>query len=419
MKNIALLLIAALIVPGLAGSDNMSMNPNSVSGNPVTIVINQSSVDAHSLTMIINASPGQVQNSCYLQVGFPIYLFQTGSGEAVDPVSGFIGDAQVLESSVCKVYLAESSYELSGGGYLRTYQIRIEMKPGYTGAKQVYGQWWERCWDEYGWYWGWMSETLGTWSSADTTPPVISGVTHSGITASSATISWTTDEASDTQVDYGTTTAYGLLSALNSSLVTSHAVGLTGLSPGTGYYYRVRSGDASTNLGTQASGPFTTQPPPDTTPPVISGVTHSSITSSSATISWTTNEASDTQVEYGTTTSYGSVSSLNPAMVTSHSVNLTGLVSSTTYYYRTRSRDAASNLGMQAGGPFTTVDVTPPVISGVTQSGITTSAATISWSTNEASDTQVEYGTTTSYGSLSSLNPAMVTSHSVNLTGLA
>ena len=41
-------------------------------------------MDAHSLTMIINASPGQVQNSCYLQVGSPIYLFQTGSGEAVE-----------------------------------------------------------------------------------------------------------------------------------------------------------------------------------------------------------------------------------------------------------------------------------------------------------------------------------------------
>src|SRR5262249_12523190 len=37
----------------------------------------------------------------------------------------------------------------------------------------------------------------------------------------------------------------------------------------------------------------------DTTPPIISSVSSSSITASSATISWETNEPSDTQVEYG------------------------------------------------------------------------------------------------------------------------
>src|SRR5207244_1326344 len=62
----------------------------------------------------------------------------------------------------------------------------------------------------------------------DTTPPVISAVTASSITTSGATISWTTDEASDSQVDYGLTTAYGTSSALNGSLVTSHSVVLSG-----------------------------------------------------------------------------------------------------------------------------------------------------------------------------------------------
>src|SRR4029079_10805141 len=35
----------------------------------------------------------------------------------------------------------------------------------------------------------------------DTTPPVISAVTPASITASGATVTWTTDEASDSQVD--------------------------------------------------------------------------------------------------------------------------------------------------------------------------------------------------------------------------
>src|SRR5204863_517737 len=79
----------------------------------------------------------------------------------------------------------------------------------------------------------------------------------------------------------------------------------------------------------------------DTTAPVISAVVSSSITSSGATISWTTDETSDTQVEYGPTTSYGSTSALNTALITSHAVTLTALNEATIYHYRVRSRDAA------------------------------------------------------------------------------
>ncbi|MBM3791691.1 MAG: hypothetical protein FJW35_15270, partial [Acidobacteria bacterium] len=48
------------------------------------------------------------------------------------------------------------------------------------------------------------------------------------------------------------------------------------------------------------NGSVTVLAPPDTTPPVISGVASMNITSSGATIAWTTNEPSDTQVDYGT-----------------------------------------------------------------------------------------------------------------------
>jgi hypothetical protein len=96
---------------------------------------------------------------------------------------------------------------------------------------------------------------------ADVTPPAISAVTQSGITSNSATITWTTNEASDTQVEYGTTTSYGSWSALNSSLVTGHSMTLNGLSAGTAYYYRVRSRDAASNLGLAPGGPFTTSSP--------------------------------------------------------------------------------------------------------------------------------------------------------------
>src|SRR5262249_48323727 len=82
------------------------------------------------------------------------------------------------------------------------------------------------------------------------------------------------------------------------------------------------------------------------TPVTITGVTSTSIVSGEATISWITNEPADSQVEYGPTTSYGSSSPLDQALVTSHSITLSGLLANTTYYYRIRSRGAAGNLSV-------------------------------------------------------------------------
>src|SRR2546426_10183902 len=95
----------------------------------------------------------------------------------------------------------------------------------------------------------------------------------------------------------------------------------------------------------------------DVTAPVISAVTSSSITSSSATIGWTTNEASDTQVEYGLTTAYGNTTSLQTSLVTSHSQALSGLARNTWYHYRVKSRDAAGNPA--PSGPFPLTTKTP------------------------------------------------------------
>lgn len=93
----------------------------------------------------------------------------------------------------------------------------------------------------------------------------------------------------------------------------------------------------------------------DVTPPVISAISSSGITSSSAAISWTTNEASNSQVEYGATTSYGSSTTLNASLVVSHSQSLSNLTSSTLYHYRVKSKDAAGNLATSADKTFTTL----------------------------------------------------------------
>jgi hypothetical protein len=91
-------------------------------------------------------------------------------------------------------------------------------------------------------------------------PPVISGVAVSGITSSAATISWTTDTLSDTQVEFGPTAAYGSASVLVATRVTSHTQTLSGLAPNATYHFRVKSRDAGGQLTTSGDSFFTTLP---------------------------------------------------------------------------------------------------------------------------------------------------------------
>lgn len=93
---------------------------------------------------------------------------------------------------------------------------------------------------------------------ADVSPPVISSVASGSVTSSSATITWTTDEASQSLVKYGTTSGSYTSSTNDTSNVTSHSVQLTGLSASTAYYYVVNSTDQSRNSNESSENSFTT-----------------------------------------------------------------------------------------------------------------------------------------------------------------
>jgi hypothetical protein len=257
------------------------------------------------------------------------------------------------------------------------------------------------------------SMTVLSWTAGTNPLPVISSVTSTAITGTSATITWTTDQASSSQVKYGTTTSYGSLSAITNTLVTSHSVNLAGLAPGTTYDYAVMSADAAGNA-TSANFTFSTSA---SSGPVISAVASSGITSTSAIITWTTDQPSSSQIEYGTTTGYGTLSQSNPVLATSHSVTLTGLIPGTTYDFAALSANAGGTLATSANFTLATQSG-PPVLKNVTVSGITATSATIAWTTDQPSTSQVQYGTTTSYGSLSTLDSSLVTSHAVTLSGL-
>src|SRR5215472_8383008 len=104
------------------------------------------------------------------------------------------------------------------------------------------------------------------------------------------------------------------------------------------------------------SGANTTPPPP--TAVNITNVQAIAITTSGSQITWTTDVASNSVVNYGTTAaSYGSSTAVDPTMVTSHQVTVSALSAGTTYYYQVQSTDAKNNNGKSGGHKFATATV--------------------------------------------------------------
>ena len=178
----------------------------------------------------------------------------------------------------------------------------------------------------------------------------------------------------------------------------------------------------------------------DTTAPTISGRTATNITGSSAQVTWTTDEPATSRVEYGLTTAYGSSTTLDPTLVTAHSVALTGLAPNTTYNYRVRSIDAAGNERVSANSTFKTAaaaDTVPPSTpTGLTATAVSATQINLSW--NPSTDnvgvtgyqilrngTQVGTSTTTTFSN-TGLSPNTAYSYTVravdaaaNISGLS
>jgi hypothetical protein len=85
---------------------------------------------------------------------------------------------------------------------------------------------------------------------ADTTPPTITNVVATP-SLNAAVVTWTTNELSDSKVNYGTNPAQLISVVSNATPVTSHSLSIASLAPNTTYFYRVSSADAASNTAVQ------------------------------------------------------------------------------------------------------------------------------------------------------------------------
>ena len=226
------------------------------------------------------------------------------------------------------------------------------------------------------------SNTLSSsWSSAAafatlaaSTCAVPSGVSVSGVTPSTATITWTAVTGA---------ASYKLLykssGAASFTTVTSNtnSVSLTGLTASTIYTYQVQtvcSSSLSSALST--AGSFATIATATCATPT--GISVSGITTSTASFTWTpVSGATSYKLQYKTSasTTYSSI------VISSNSYGLTGLTPSTTYTYQVQTICANGMASsFSTASSFTTSSAnTCATPIGVIVSAITTNSANITW----------------------------------------
>jgi hypothetical protein len=136
--------------------------------------------------------------------------------------------------------------------------------------------------------------------TADTTAPKFTGAPETPYqTPNSMTVTWKTNEPASSEVKYGTSTNYeGINDKLKGFFTYDHYVVITGLTPGGTYHYRIQSRDAAGNLTVDDQDRAITLPTTAVLP-VNSNITVTKKTATTFTVTWTTNVATYSRIEYG------------------------------------------------------------------------------------------------------------------------
>lgn len=189
----------------------------------------------------------------------------------------------------------------------------------------------------------------------------------------------------------------------------SSATGLPAVTPGTTYYYV-----AWANIGgtwtPDSELSVTTLP---STPTVTSISPTGGSTAGGTTVTVTgTNLSGATSVKFGATPA----TSINVASSTSlTAVSPAGSAGTVDVTVTTPGGTSATSSADQ----FTYTAPLAPTITNVNVTNIGTSTATVTWNTDTPASSQVNYGTSASYGSSTPLDTTATTSHSVMISGLS
>ncbi len=236
-------------------------------------------------------------------------------------------------------------------------------------------------------------------SATDTTAPTLSSTSADGLSASGATIHFTSDEAgtyyyvvypaADAAPDAATVKA----GTSGAAIAGANSFSVTGLSASADYTVYVVVEDGAGNTSAIADIDFTTSAATDTTAPTLSSTSADGLSASGATIHFASDEAGTyyyvvypaADAAPDAVTVKGGTS--GAAIAGANSFGVTGLSASTDYTVYVVVEDGAGNTSDIADIDFTTsaaADTTAPTLSSTSADGLSASGATIHFTSDEA-----------------------------------
>ncbi len=291
---------------GTSGNSNVvNVTTLSATGAPVVITNPATLIASFSATLNGSVDPHGLTTTVYFQYG----------------TTTSYGSTTLSQIKSGNTYQSVST-NLSGLTASTTYHFRI-VATNSSGTK--YGS----------------DRTLTTLSA--TGPPVVTTSQATLIASFSATLNGSVDPHGLTTTvyfQYGTTTSYGLTSAIQSKTGNTYqnvAANINGLSASTTYHFRVV---ATNNAGTTYGADRTFTTLSATGPPLVTTNPATNIATNTATLNGSVDPHGLTTTvyfQYGTTTSYGHTSASQSKTGNTYqnvSANISGLTAITTYHFR-------------------------------------------------------------------------------------
>lgn len=314
---------------------------------------------------------------------------------------------------------------------------------------------------------------------ADVEPPGITNVQVSEVTDDSVTVTWETDEDSDSTVNYGLQEDYGIV-RIPVADKTSHTIKIDSLEPGRTYYFRVVSSDEEGNQGISANYKVVTEGTPESgtdegkgsetqtetqetvqsesdaqkaeeiikeiqeiktpevlkeivteTTKVLQGITEDltivgpptvipeTIT---AIVKWTTDRESSSEVLFSPSAGYAEgqyafSQASTDGNTTDHEIRLIGLDAFTEYHFKVRSKDTFGIEGESRDYTFKT-KASKPDIKNLRIVKVEEDSATLAWDTTVPAKALIEYQDLTTGAQNSIGRPTLASTHQMRIADL-
>ena len=305
----------------------------------------------------------------------------------------------------------------------------------------------------------------------DLEPPKISDITIKEIGDDSATITWKTDDDSDSLINYGLSNDYGIVRDPLPNK-KDHEIILTDLEQATTYHFRVVSADEFGNQTVSGDFTLTTGGVADISdiekvedekqqtlvakafaaieeitdpealvlvadklqevtqeiilPPSIIGIPRVEEEGEDyAIVSWLTDRETNSEVSFVSDAEYDPFNdfpyifaqSLADDFTTEHRMTLIGLEPSTTYHFQVSSEGEYGLIGKSEDATFTTTSIIP-ILQNIQIIKVEETSATFSWNTTVPAAGYVEYTNMTTGEGNTTGSPELVSGHIVRLSNL-